>query len=65
MQVPTTILWGEADAYMSGVLLERSMQKVTGTLHVERLPGVSHWVQQEIPDRVSELLVAALGRAGP
>jgi pimeloyl-ACP methyl ester carboxylesterase len=61
--VPTTIVWGEADAYMSAVLLERSIQKVTGPLVVERLPGVSHWVQQEVPDRVSELLVAALGRA--
>ena len=61
--VPTTILWGEADAYMSGILLERSMQKVTGPLHVERLARVSHWVQQEIPDRVSALLLAALARA--
>ena len=60
--VPTTILWGEADAYMSMVLLERSMQKVTGPLHVERLAGVSHWLQQEIPDRVNALLVAALAR---
>lgn len=63
VQVPTTILWGEADAYMSGVLLERSVQKVSGSLHVERLPGVSHWVQQEVPDRVNELLVAGLERA--
>ena len=63
VQVPTTILWGEADAYMSGVLLERSMQKVAGPLHVERLPGISHWVQQEIPGRVNELMVAALERA--
>lgn len=60
--VPTTILWGEADAYMSGLLLERSVAKVTGPLHVERLPGVSHWVQQEVPDRVNELLIAALAR---
>lgn len=64
VQVPTTILWGEADAYMSGVLLERSVQKVAGPLHVERLPGISHWVQQEIPERVSELLIEALTRSG-
>lgn len=63
IEVPTTILWGEADAYMSGMLLERSMQKVAGPLHVERLPGVSHWVQQEVPDRVNALLLAALSRA--
>ena len=61
--VPTTLIWGEADAYMSGLLLERSIQKVTGPLTVERLPGVSHWVQQEVPDRVNALLIEALRRA--
>ena len=55
--VPTMIVWGEADAYMSPLLLERSVTKVTGPLRVERLPGVSHWVQQEAPGRVNELLV--------
>ena len=58
--VPTTIIWAEADAYMSGLLLEKSMEKVTGPLHVERLPGVSHWVQQEVPDAVNALLLQAL-----
>jgi pimeloyl-ACP methyl ester carboxylesterase len=55
--VPTMIIWGEADAYMSPQLLERSAATVTGPLRVERLPGVSHWVQQEVPDRVNELLL--------
>lgn len=62
IEVPTTIIWGEADAYMSDVLLERSIAKVTGPLRVERLPGVSHWVQQEVPDRVNALLIDALAR---
>ena len=55
--VPTMIIWGEADAYMSPILLERSATKVAGPLRIERLPGVSHWVQQEAPDRVNELLL--------
>jgi pimeloyl-ACP methyl ester carboxylesterase len=61
VEVPTMIVWGEADAYMSPVLLERSISKVTGPLRVERLPGVSHWVQQEAPDDVNRLLVDFLG----
>lgn len=61
--VPTTIIWGQADAYMGEVLLERSITKVRGKLTVERLPGVSHWVQQEVPDTVNDLLLAALARA--
>jgi pimeloyl-ACP methyl ester carboxylesterase len=55
--VPTMIVWGEADAYMSPILLERSVSKVTGPLRVELLPGVSHWVQQEAPGEVNRLLV--------
>jgi len=54
---PTMIIWGEADAYMDPVLLERSAATVTGPLRIERLPGVSHWVQQEVPDRVNALLL--------
>jgi epoxide hydrolase 4 len=55
--VPTMIIWGEADAYMDTLLLERSAATVTGPLRVERLPGVSHWVQEEAPHRVNELLL--------
>ena len=58
--VPTMIVWGEADAYMSGMLLDRSAAKCEGPLLVERLPGVSHWVQQEAPGRVNELLISHL-----
>ena len=58
--VPTLIIWGEGDAYMGTELLERTAATVTGPLRVERLPGVSHWVQQEVPDRVNELLVGFL-----
>ena len=53
-------------ADMSGILtsmLERSMAKVTGPLTVERLPGVSHWVQQEVPAQVSALLIEAFHRS--
>lgn len=55
--VPTMIVWGEADAYLGAELLERSMAKCAGPLRVERLPGVSHWIQQEVPQRVNDLLV--------
>lgn len=61
IEVSTMIIWGEADAYMSPILLERSAAKVAGPLRIERLPGVSHWVQQEAPERVNQLLVDFLG----
>jgi len=47
---------------MSDLLLERSITKVTGPLEVVPLPGVSHWAQQEAPDRVSDALITHLTR---
>jgi epoxide hydrolase 4 len=58
--VPTLIIWGEGDAYLSPLILDRSAAKVQGPLAVERLPGVSHWVQQEAPDAVNARLIAFL-----
>ena len=58
--VPTTIIWGTDDAYMSPLLLERSATKVEGTLRVETLHGVSHWVQQEAAELVNAELVTFL-----
>lgn len=55
--VPTLAVWGDADAYLDLSLLEGSVATVTGPLRVERLPGVSHWVQQEAPERVNALLI--------
>lgn len=60
--VPTTIAWADNDAYMSDLLLERSITKVTGPLEVVMLPGVSHWAQQEAPELVTGALLAHLAR---
>ncbi len=60
--VPTSIIWGTGDTYLGEPLLDRSVGKVAGEVHVDRLPGVSHWVQQEAPDEVNRLMIAALRR---
>ena len=60
--VPTTIAWADNDAYMSDLLRERSITKVTGACEVVPLAGVSHWAQQEAPDAVSEAIRAHLSR---
>ena len=56
VRVPTLIIWGLADVYMGRALLELSAERVGGALRVEELDGVSHWVQQEAPERVNALL---------
>jgi pimeloyl-ACP methyl ester carboxylesterase len=60
---PTMVIWGEADAYLGLGLLDRSVAKVTGPVRIERLGGVSHWVQQEAPGAVNALLIDWFGDA--
>ena len=59
LETPTLIIWGERDTALGVELLEGTDAHVRD-LTVERLPGVSHWVQQEAPERVNAILKAWL-----
>jgi pimeloyl-ACP methyl ester carboxylesterase len=52
IDVPTLLIWGEDDAYLSPELASGNEEFVTN-LTVRRLPGISHWVQQDAPDAVN------------
>jgi len=52
IDVPTLLIWGEDDAYLSPELASGNEEVVTN-LTVRRLPGISHWVQQDAPDAVN------------
>lgn len=56
---PTLLIWGEEDQALSIRLTEGLDAWVPG-IRVERIPGVSHWVPAEAPDRVNELLAGFL-----
>ena len=56
IEIPTLIIWGEADAALGVETLEGTEAHVAD-LQIKRLPGVSHWVQQEAPEAVNGLLV--------
>ena len=61
IEAPTLMVWGDADAALSVRCTDGTAQYVADlTLH--RLPGVSHWVQQEAPEAVNALLTAWLER---
>lgn len=62
IEVPTLIVWGEADAALGVELLEGTEAHVRD-LTIRRLPSVSHWVQQEAPEAVNEILTGWLPRA--
>jgi epoxide hydrolase 4 len=55
VDVPTLVIWGENDIALDIHLLDGLEQWVPDlTLH--RLPGISHWVQQDAPNEVNRLL---------
>ena len=62
IETPTLIVWGEEDAALGIELLDGTDAHVRD-LTIKRLPGVSHWVQQEAPDKVNAILRDWLPRA--
>ncbi|MEO0440898.1 MAG: alpha/beta fold hydrolase [Pseudomonadota bacterium] len=55
VDIPTLMIWGEEDAALNIKCTEGTDEWVRDfTLH--RLPGVSHWVQQEAPEKVNAIL---------
>ena len=55
IETPTLIVWGEEDAALGIELLDGTDPYVRD-LTIERLPKVSHWVQQEAPEKVNAIL---------
>jgi epoxide hydrolase 4 len=53
--VPTLLVWGERDIAL-GKELTYGTDEYVESLRVEYLPESSHWVQQDDPDRVNELI---------
>ncbi|MGG6296979.1 alpha/beta fold hydrolase [Leptolyngbya sp. AN02str] len=60
VNVPTLVLWGEDDAFLSQRLTERLDELVNAPFHVKLIPECGHWVQQEVPQTVNRELLAFL-----
>ena len=58
---PTTMIWGEED-FALGKDLTVGTERYVRDLDLHYLPGVGHFVQQEAPDRLNELLLGHLER---
>ena len=61
VDVPTQVIWGERDRALGVELLEGLGQWVPD-LRVDRIPTASHWVQQDEPELVTELMLDFLVR---
>ena len=55
IDVPTLMIWGEEDTAL-GIENTEGYGPYVSEFTLHRLPGVSHWVQQEAPERVNALL---------
>jgi pimeloyl-ACP methyl ester carboxylesterase len=56
INVPVLLLWGERDLYLNPRLTE-GLSAWVPNLRVVRFPDVSHWIQNDAPERVNRLMI--------
>jgi pimeloyl-ACP methyl ester carboxylesterase len=56
--VPTTFVWSDADSAIGPVAAHDCANFVTGPYRFVLLPGVSHWIPDEAPAELAELILA-------
>ena len=64
IETPTLLIWGEEDTAL-GKETTVGTERYVKDLTVRYLPGVSHWVQQEAPEAVNEILATWLRTERP
>lgn len=55
IDVPTLMVWGEEDVALN-IHCTQGTEEWVSDFTLKRLPGVSHWVQQDAPDEVNAIL---------
>ena len=63
-RVPTLYIWGDADDTVGRAAAEGTVDFIAAPYRFEALPGVGHFAADQVPDRVSEMLLAHI-RAYP
>ncbi|MDB5414035.1 MAG: hypothetical protein JWR10_2370 [Rubritepida sp.] len=60
ISVPTLFIWGDADDTVGRMAAEGTVDFVDAPYRFEVLPGVGHYAPDQMPERVSELLLEHL-----
>jgi len=60
LTVPTLLIWGEADTAL-GKELTYGTEKYVQDFRIRYIPNCSHWVQQEQPQLVNQMMREFLG----
>jgi pimeloyl-ACP methyl ester carboxylesterase len=62
IDVPTLFLWSDGDRFVSRTAAELCGRYVNGPYQFEVLSGTSHWLPEEVPERVADLVVQHFAR---
>jgi pimeloyl-ACP methyl ester carboxylesterase len=62
IEVPTLFVWSDGDRFVSQAAAELCGRYVSGPYRFEVIEGASHWLPEEMPERVAALLVAHFAR---
>jgi len=62
IEVPTLFMWSDGDRFVSRSAADLCSRYVSGPYRFEVLEGASHWLPEEVPERVAALLVAHFAR---
>jgi pimeloyl-ACP methyl ester carboxylesterase len=57
IRVPTLYIWGDADDTVGRIAAEGTRDFIAAPYRFEVLPGVGHFAADQVPDRVSELML--------
>jgi pimeloyl-ACP methyl ester carboxylesterase len=55
--VPTLYVWSDKDIALMPASAHNTGRYVTGDYRFEIMPGVSHWIPEEEPDKLADLLL--------
>ncbi len=59
---PSMLIWGLDDPYLTFEIGRRAGEFVSGPFALHALPDTGHWVQQERPEQVNELILEFLAQ---
>jgi pimeloyl-ACP methyl ester carboxylesterase len=53
---PTLQIWGEEDLFLAKELTEGTDEFVDAPLSLKIIPNCGHWIQQEAPEEVNQII---------
>lgn len=57
VDVPTTYVWSDGDVAIGRTAAEACAEYVTGDYRFVELPGVTHWIPEQAPDRLAAAIL--------